>query len=182
MQEMHGEEFEADPIHRREAHAGMHSGHPGMQRGGHPGMEKGPHTGKRRMGKMGKQRMGKHVPGQNGMPGQMGMGEDYDDMEDQTQAPVDNSLMSNHEIGLILFLLLFILNMFIGKSRNYKFAKAWYFANKEYLFNSYSHIGVITDKKNEAIALMKETYSTYKIYASGRVNCKWMMCSLEVFL
>jgi hypothetical protein len=176
-QVMNNEEHGTEEAYRDEIHQGMNMGHPGMQKGGHPGMEMGRHPGKNRMGK---NRMGKPGPGMGGMSGHPEMGEEYDEMGQPLHTPVYDPIITTYEMYLILFALLFLINMFIGKARNYKFAKVWYFANKEYLFNNYSHIGVIIDKKKEAIALMKETYSTYKVYASGRINCKWMMCSLEV--
>jgi hypothetical protein len=190
--DLQGEEFEGDPnAFRRNVNPGM-GGHPGMQMGGHPGMQAGGpgmqmgHPGMqmggpggKRPGKMGKQRMGK-----NGMQmgGQPEMPEEYDENGNPIQKVEDFVWVTTYEICFISFVLLFILNVFIGKARNYKFAKNWYFTNKEYLFNNYAHIGVILDKKKEAIALMKDSYSTYKVYASGRINCKWLMCSLEVIL
>jgi hypothetical protein len=171
-QEMNNEEYDTDRINRNEMRQGMNMGHPGMKKGGHPGMEMGRHPGKNRMGKPGS--------GMGGMSGHPGMEEQYDEMGQPIQTPVYDPIITTYEMYLIMFALLFVINLFIGKTRNYKFAKAWYYANKEYLFNNYSHIGVLIDKKKEAIALVKETYSTYKVYASGRINSKWMMCSLEV--
>lgn len=181
MQEMNKKEHDTDGIYRNEINPEMNMGHPGMKKAGHPGMEMGGHPGNGRMGKMGKNRMG-HGPGMGmgGMNGQPGMGEEYDETGQPIQTPIYDPILSNYEICLIVFALIYVVNMFIGKGRNYKFAKVWYFTNKDYLFNNYSHIGVIIDKKKEAIALMKDSYSTYKVYASGRINCKWMMCTLEV--
>lgn len=147
---------------------------------GHPGMQMG-----NRQGKVGNQRAGNKQRGGMGAEGNSfntgtggQMTDDYGE-NSQQQEQLD-FYITTYEICFIVFTILFVFNVFIGKARNYKFAKTWYFSNKQYLFNNYSHIGVIIDKKKEAIALMKDSYSTYKIYSSGRINCKWLMCSLEV--
>ena len=154
---------------------------------GHPGMQMDQTN--RRSENQGNHRNRRNERGGIGINGNPEMGYQRDGahlMENengeynQKQQGFDNYLLSNYEIGLILFFLIFIFNIFIGKARNYKFAKKWYFSNKQYLFQNYSHIGVIIDKKKEAIALMKDSYNTYKVYSSGRINCKWLMCTLEV--
>jgi Protein of unknown function (DUF1682) len=166
----HSFEEKIDPSAFQGQHPGMRQ-HPGMQRQ-HPGMQ-GQHPG---------MRSPRGIPGEFGDMDQMGKESMTNDQVNPQTVQKPEDFFTYLEIGFLTFIGLFVINVYFGKSKNYKYAKEWYYANKEYLFKNHSHIGVILDKRQEAIALMKFSYSNYKVYCSGRVNIKYLVCSVEVLL
>lgn len=78
------------------------------------------------------------------------------------------------------FVILFIINCYIGKSKNENLAKKWYVANKYFFEENYAHLGHGREITAETAPLLKESYNSFKFYASGRVFIKRFLTRMEV--
>ena len=91
-----------------------------------------------------------------------------------------NFTLAIYEIIMIAFLLIFILNCFIGKRSNDKLCEKWYHTNKNFFEDNYAHIGVNTEYNTKnSVAILKESYNNFKFYASGRVFTNWMLVHMN---
>jgi hypothetical protein len=87
-----------------------------------------------------------------------------------------------YELVMLFFLILFIINCFLGKAKNEGLAQKWYTANRQYLEENYAHVGVNTEYNTKgSVPMMKESYNNFKFYASGRKNIKWLLVNMDVF-
>jgi len=85
-----------------------------------------------------------------------------------------------YEVIMAVFVLVFIANCLIGKSKNENLAKKWYISNKNFLEENYAHLGHGRDFTPSSAPLLKESYNTFKFYASGRVFIKRLLTRMEV--
>jgi hypothetical protein len=178
-------------------HQGMQMGGPGGMPMGQPGMQMGG-PGGMPMGQPGMQMGGPGgipIGGPGGMPmGQPGMGMPMGqpgmDMPHGGQAtpqppqqPQEPEKLTIYEIIMASFLILFIFNFFLGKSRNKSVANTWYNSNKEFFEENYAHVGTTTEYNTTGAApLLNEGYNIYKFYASGRIYVKYMLVGMEVLI
>lgn len=89
--------------------------------------------------------------------------------------------LAYYEIFMILFVATFLLNCLLGKKTNETLAERWYKANKTFYESNYAHLGAGTEYNPETFTpILKESYNSYKFYASGRVFTKWMLVNMEV--
>ncbi|KAL3538515.1 hypothetical protein ACH5RR_001881 [Cinchona calisaya] len=79
------------------------------------------------------------------------------------------------------FLVLFIINYFIGKNENENIALNWVvrFASKDSIFDkNFSLLGI--GETDESPLLLKEGQNVFKFYATGRRFCQGMLATLEL--
>ena len=85
------------------------------------------------------------------------------------------------EILMVAGLLVYFINLIIGRTKNSKLANAWFNANKEYLITQFALVGddgVSTDMTYNT--LTKDTDSVYNLWCSGRVCCEGMLVTLKL--
>jgi hypothetical protein len=85
-----------------------------------------------------------------------------------------------YEVIMGLFVIIFIINCFIGKSKNENLAKKWYIANRTFFEDNYAHLGHGREFSTVSAPLLKESYNSFKFYASGRVFIKRFLARMEV--
>jgi hypothetical protein len=90
-------------------------------------------------------------------------------------------LFAYYEVIMGVFVIVFVINCFIGKTKNENLAKQWYVANKHFLEENYAHLGHGRDYTTISAPLLKESYNTFKFYASGRVFIKRFLTRMEVY-
>jgi hypothetical protein len=101
---------------------------------------------------------------------------------ENTSEPEKRFQFALYEIVMLLFLISFILNCFLGKAKNENLANKWFTANRQYLEENYAHIGVNTEYNTKgSVPMMKESYNNFKFYASGRKFIKWLLVNMDVF-
>lgn len=86
------------------------------------------------------------------------------------------------EIVCVSFLIIFIINYFVGKRRNELIALSWAstFATKDSIFEkNFSLLGT-GDGKEDAPLLLKEGQDVFKFYASGRRFCQGLLATMEL--
>ncbi|PKA64772.1 Uncharacterized protein AXF42_Ash016803 [Apostasia shenzhenica] len=86
------------------------------------------------------------------------------------------------EILCISFLIIFIINYFIGKRQNELIALCWasQFATKDSIFDkNFSLLGT-GDGKEDSPLLLKEGQDVFKFYASGRRYCQGLIATMEL--
>ena len=81
---------------------------------------------------------------------------------------------------LVVILAIYVVNYFLGKKLNQKYALLWIQENKPLFDSEFAHVGV-SNQENGALVDAESAYS-YKFYASGRQNCTYALVSLEVFI
>jgi len=84
------------------------------------------------------------------------------------------------EMLMIAGLLVYFLNFFAGRTKNYKLANAWYSTHKSLLEENFSLVGDDGHIENESRGLMKESDSQYTLWCSGRVCCEGMLVELKL--
>jgi len=87
-----------------------------------------------------------------------------------------------YEVLMGLFVIIFIVNCYIGKTKNENLAKKWYVANKNFFEENYAHLGHGKEYNAAAAPLLKESYNSFKFYASGRVFLKRLLTRMEVII
>jgi hypothetical protein len=94
----------------------------------------------------------------------------------------DNKLhFAFYEIFMFVFVTLFVLNCYLGKSKNESYAQRWYLSNREFIEDSYAHLGHGTEYNAAGgVPILKESYYNFKFYASGRVFIKWLLVTMDV--
>jgi len=92
-------------------------------------------------------------------------------------------------IGVILA---YLINFWMGKRKNESIAHAWLQANAKFFITNFSRIGDLTTggfseedadevvNKNSDKMLTKETHSTFKLRATGRINCIGLQVTLKL--
>ena len=88
------------------------------------------------------------------------------------------SIFTIYEIIMLILVVVFIINCFIGKSSNENMAEKWIKNNKDFFSANYAHIGINTGEEKDSV-MMKESYNNYKFYASGRVHLNSTLVSLD---
>ena len=89
-------------------------------------------------------------------------------------------LMAHHyEIFMISFIIVYIINAVIGKSKNKKIALNWYEKNIKFFEENYAHLGAEREYNPKANQLINDSYNQYKFFASGRVFVNWMIVNIE---
>lgn len=86
------------------------------------------------------------------------------------------------EIVCVSFLIVFIINFFIGKRQNELIALSWAstFATRDSIFEkNFSLLGT-GDGKDDAPLLLKEGQDVFKFYASGRRFCQGLLATMEL--
>lgn len=86
------------------------------------------------------------------------------------------------EIVCVSFLIIFIINFFIGKRQNELIALSWasVFATRDSIFEkNFSLLGT-GDGKDDAPLLLKEGQDVFKFYASGRRFCQGLLATMEL--
>ena len=80
------------------------------------------------------------------------------------------------EICLVIIGIVYILNIFVGKNVNSKFAIAWLNKCLPMLKENFSHLGF----GNEPNANLSQiSYSEFEYYATGRDNCQYLFMNLR---
>eukprot|EP01017_Pseudomicrothorax_dubius_P025169 TRINITY_DN2686_c0_g1_i2.p1 TRINITY_DN2686_c0_g1~~TRINITY_DN2686_c0_g1_i2.p1 ORF type:complete len:328 (+),score=92.93 TRINITY_DN2686_c0_g1_i2:128-1111(+) len=82
------------------------------------------------------------------------------------------------QLVLVAFVILYIVNYFIGCSSNAKIAMEWYEGNKEYFSQSFAHLGL--SNAVDGVSMEKESGNMYKLHASGRQNVKYALVTLSL--
>ena len=89
------------------------------------------------------------------------------------------NLLTIYEVVMLGLVILFMINCMIGVKTNDKMANSWVKQNKKFFENNYSHIG--TDNQyNLDNPLLKESYSNFKFYASGRQYVNFVLVSIDL--
>lgn len=119
----------------------------------------------------------------HGMPGGMPMqmpGQGHPNATPQQE--IESRLtFAFYEIVMVVFVIVFILNCWRGKTSNEGIANRWYEANKKFFEENYAHIGMNAEYNTKAgVPILKESYNAFKFYASGRVFTKWMLVNMDV--
>jgi hypothetical protein len=79
------------------------------------------------------------------------------------------------EIVYISFILVYIVNYWIGKRKNEQIATAWASAVSKAFKSNFSKVG---EGKN--IGIVKESQNLYKLKATGRINCIGVQATLDL--
>lgn len=79
-------------------------------------------------------------------------------------------------IGIVLGVV-YIINYFIGRRQNQELANAWYDQFAPFVHKHFAEVGLGTAKPGEK--MIKESQSTWKLYASGRRFCKGLVVELS---
>eukprot|EP00193_Tetraselmis_chui_P013432 CAMPEP_0177787980 /NCGR_PEP_ID=MMETSP0491_2-20121128/21835_1 /TAXON_ID=63592 /ORGANISM="Tetraselmis chuii, Strain PLY429" /LENGTH=457 /DNA_ID=CAMNT_0019309473 /DNA_START=276 /DNA_END=1649 /DNA_ORIENTATION=- len=85
------------------------------------------------------------------------------------------------EAAALAFLVIYVINFFIGKSKNEEIALAWantFCTPGAIMERNFSLLG--TGDTEEGEIMMKESHSLFKFYASGRRYCQGMLASLDL--
>ena len=86
-----------------------------------------------------------------------------------------------YEIIMFAFIILFIINVFIGKRKNYNISKLWLKSNLDFFTNNYAHIGADREFNTKiSEPLIYDSYNNYKFFASGRVYINWMLVDINL--
>ena len=86
-----------------------------------------------------------------------------------------------YEIIMFTFIILFIINVFIGKRKNYNISKLWLNSNLDFFTNNYAHIGADREFNTKiSEPLIYDSYNNYKFFASGRVYINWMLVDINL--
>jgi hypothetical protein len=86
-----------------------------------------------------------------------------------------------YEIIVFAFIILFIINVFIGKRKNYNISKLWLKSNLDFFTNNYAHIGADREFNTKiSEPLIYDSYNNYKFFASGRVYINWMLVDINL--
>jgi hypothetical protein len=88
-------------------------------------------------------------------------------------------MFSVYEVIMIGFVILFVLNCLIGKSKNDNLADKWLSDNKNFFLKQYAHVGTELQSSSD-VALTKESWNNYKFYGSGRINLNSNLISLDL--
>lgn len=83
------------------------------------------------------------------------------------------------EMLMIAGLVVYFLNFFTGRSKNYKLANMWYSTHKSLLEENFSLVGDDGKMENESGGLMKESDNIYTLWCSGRTCCEGMLVELK---
>lgn len=78
------------------------------------------------------------------------------------------------ELGFISFLVLYIINYFIGSRKNKQIATAWASEYKDFFKEQFTSVG-----ENNAI-LIRESQHTYRMICTGRENCIGLQVNLRL--
>eukprot|EP00742_Colponemidia_sp_Colp-10_P006061 GILJ01006486.1.p1 GENE.GILJ01006486.1~~GILJ01006486.1.p1 ORF type:complete len:374 (+),score=79.98 GILJ01006486.1:59-1180(+) len=93
--------------------------------------------------------------------------------------PVDEGPKTYYiEACAIVFIVVYILQFFMGKSANDNFAKAWVRLNKDLFTKNFAYLG-FGEKDQEAL-ILREAYHCFKFYGSGRLNCDSFTATLNL--
>lgn len=84
------------------------------------------------------------------------------------------------EMLMVAGLLVYFLNFFTGRSRNYKLANMWYYTHKSLLEENFSLVGDDGKMEIENHGLMKESENLYTLWCSGRTCCEGMLVELKL--
>ena len=89
-------------------------------------------------------------------------------------------LLHMYEICMFCLVIIFLLNTIYGIKKNRNIAEKWFLKNKEFYEENYAHLGGEREYNPQNLTLIKDSYSDYKFYASGRVYINWMV--VDIFL
>lgn len=87
------------------------------------------------------------------------------------------------EIVMIIGILVYGINFFIGKSKNFQISNAWFNSNRELLEKNFALVGddgSSVEAKGENATIIKESESNYAIWCSGRQSCLSMFIQLRL--
>lgn len=118
---------------------------------------------------------------QNATPGHPGPKTDQDPRPEIGKAPKPRSYII--EIVSCSFLILFVVNYFVGKRENEAIALSWasrYATKGSILEKNFSLLGVGDGKDEGSPLLLKEGSNSFKFYASGRRYCQGMVAKMEL--
>lgn len=76
-------------------------------------------------------------------------------------------------------LLVYFLNFFTGKNKNYKLANMWYYTHKTLLEENFTLVGDDGKMEIENPGLVKESENLYMLWCSGRTCCEGMLVELK---
>ncbi|KAK6629849.1 hypothetical protein RUM43_003669 [Polyplax serrata] len=84
------------------------------------------------------------------------------------------------EMLMIAGLLVYFLNFFTGKNKNYKLANMWYYTHKTLLEENFTLVGDDGKLEIENQGLVKESENLYTLWCSGRTCCEGMLVELKL--
>ena len=93
-----------------------------------------------------------------------------------------------YETILILVVAAYVWNFFQGRNKNRQIAQRWVQANSELFEEQFSvvsvnncKVGINEEGAHEPYKLLdQESANIFKFFASGRVNCKYAMTTIEL--
>lgn len=74
----------------------------------------------------------------------------------------------------------YVLNYFLGKRLNKKYAFLWLKQNKRLFDAEFSHVGASNDQAGDLLDV--ESANAFKFYATGRHNCSYILVTIEVYI
>nr|CAG4648729.1 EOG090X08PA [Polyphemus pediculus] len=84
------------------------------------------------------------------------------------------------EIIILVGLVLYFFNFFIGRSKNQKIAETWYSTFKPLLHDNFALVGDDGKLENTQPGLMKESENVYLLWCSGRTCCEAVLIELRL--
>ena len=90
-------------------------------------------------------------------------------------------LSLHYEIIMMSILIVFFITCFIGKSSNLSIANTWLKNNQKFFEDNYAHLGGEREyNPKKGNLLIKDSYSTFKFFASGRIFLNWMLVNIDL--
>lgn len=88
---------------------------------------------------------------------------------------------------MLCIILVYMVNFFYGKSKNYTLVNHWYQTNRALLEKSFAVVGddgmspdVPSSDENETGKLIKDSESSYALWCTGRHGCEGMLMQLKL--
>lgn len=82
-----------------------------------------------------------------------------------------------YEFMLVIILVIYVTNYFLGKKLNEKYVLLWTQQNKPFFDTEFAHVGV--GPGPEGAFVQAESANSFKFYASGRQNCESALVTLD---
>ncbi|KAA3675982.1 uncharacterized protein DEA37_0008515, partial [Paragonimus westermani] len=104
---------------------------------------------------------------------------------DLTMAKVPHRLTTSWdnyhlEMLIVSVLLVYLLNYFVGRTKNMQLAAAWFEAHKPLLDAQFAMVGDDGQAEPASGTLLKESEHLYSLWCSGRVHCEAMLVELRL--
>ena len=85
-----------------------------------------------------------------------------------------------YELAALVFIVLYVVNLFIGRARNAAIALQWHDATRDLFASQFSALSAFADGSGAGATFLKDSHSCFKFYASGRRHCAGMLATLEL--